>query len=125
MIVDLKLCNRTFLQNGLPSKTIFEGKKSDLIELIGIPKTSLDRLLAKLVKSNKLVVLTRKGRGGGITILAGAKLIRDQILKKLKELANHSSFYKALQSKSYLEILEILDRKLNMAITQQTVLDSG
>uniref|UniRef100_UPI00352A93A1 primase C-terminal domain-containing protein n=1 Tax=Aerococcus urinaeequi TaxID=51665 RepID=UPI00352A93A1 len=114
-----------FLQNGLPSKTIFEGKKSDLIELIGIPKTSLDRLLAKLVKSNKLVVLTRKGRGGGITILAGAKLIRDQILKKLKELANHSSFYKALQSKAYLEILEILDRKLNMAITQQTVLDSG
>lgn len=109
----------------MPSKNIFEGTKADLIELIGIPKTSLDRLLAKLVESNKLVVLTRKGRGGGITILAGAKLIKDQILKKIKELADHSSFYKALQSKSYLEIFEILDRKLNMTITQQTILDSG
>lgn len=114
-----------FFQNGLPSKNIFEGTKADLIELIGIPKTSLDRLLAKLVESKKLVVLTRKGRGGGLTILAGAKLIKDQILKKIKELTDHSSFYKALQSKSYLEIFEILDRKLNMTITQQTILDSG
>lgn len=47
-----------------------EGTKKELQEMIGIPSRSLDRVLKELRKENKIIYRSKRGKGGGITLMS-------------------------------------------------------
>lgn len=68
--------------------------KKALIEELKIPKTTLDKLLKKLIKENRIFMRVKKGRNGHL-VLASVRALMATIINVRKQ--ERESFIKALQ----------------------------
>ncbi|CAI3302330.1 hypothetical protein CIRMBP1320_00023 [Enterococcus cecorum] len=81
-------------ENSYTYKPYISIKKNELIEVLKIPKTSLDKLLKKLIKENRIFMRVKKGRNGHL-VLASVRALMATIINVRKQ--ERESFIKALQ----------------------------
>lgn len=85
---------RYLKENSYTYKPYISIKKNELIEVLKIPKTTLDKLIKKLVSENKVFLRVKKGRNGHLIIASTRALMATIIGVKQQE---REAFKRALE----------------------------
>ena len=81
-------------ENSYTYKPYISIKKNELIEVLNIPKTTLDKLIKKLVSENKVFLRVKKGRNGHL-IIASTRAVMATIIGIKKQ--EREAFQRALE----------------------------
>lgn len=108
---------RYLKENSYIYKPYISIKKNELIEVLKIPKTTLDKLIKKLVSENKVFLRVKKGRNGHLIIASTRALMATIIGVKQQE---REAFKRALEEAFGFghSVIDKLIKDLNRTLNQ-------
>ncbi|CAI3489200.1 hypothetical protein CIRMBP1268_02415 [Enterococcus cecorum] len=108
---------RYLKENSYTYKPYISIKKNELIEVLKIPKTTLDKLIKKLVSENKVFLRVKKGRNGHLIIASTRALMATIIGVKQQE---REAFKRALEEAFGFghSVIDKLIKDLNRTLNQ-------